>query len=82
MGGGPLVRFLLSHQGDAADPELLHWIKEQMDQILGFGPWVVVGTMTAIIVLVPLALVGFYLRQQRREQEWQTADQTPEEIDR
>ena len=79
MGGGPLIRFLLAHQGDSADPELLHWIKDQMDQILGVGPWVVVGTMTGIILLAPAAIMGFYLFQQRRQPELPAADPAPEE---
>ena len=36
-------RLLLLHQGDAADPELIHWIKDQMDEIFGVGPWGMVG---------------------------------------
>ncbi len=57
---------LLLHQGDAADPELVHWLKERMDEILGVGPWVVVGTMSAIVIAIPAAIGLFYLYQQRR----------------
>ena len=54
------------HQGDAADPELIHWLKDQMDEILGLGPWVMVGMMGAIVVAIPAAIGLFYLYQQRR----------------
>ena len=40
-----LFHWVLLHQGDAADPELIHWLKDQMDEILGLGPWVMVGAM-------------------------------------
>jgi hypothetical protein len=41
--------FILAHSGDAADPELLHWIKERLDQLFGSSPWVLVIVMGAII---------------------------------
>jgi hypothetical protein len=57
---------ILLHQGDAADPELIHWLKDQMDEILGLSPWVMVGMTTAIVVAIPAAIGLFYLYQQRR----------------
>ena len=61
-----IVGTLLLHQGDAADPELIHWLKDQMDEIIGLGPWVMVGMMAGIVVAIPVAIGALYLYQQRR----------------
>ena len=61
-----LFRWILLHQGDAADPELIHWLKERMDEIFGVGPWVVVAVTASIIIVVPAAVCLFYYYQQRR----------------
>lgn len=61
-----LFSFLLAHQGDAADPELLHWIKERLDQIFGSGPWVVVAVMGLIILSIPVFVVVVYFMQANR----------------
>jgi len=60
------LSFILAHQGDAADPELIHWIKERLDQLFGLGPWAVVVLMGLIIVLTPLFVVVVYLLQAKR----------------
>ena len=60
------VTFILAHQSGTADPELLHWIKERLDQIFGPGPWVVVALMGLIIIAVPVFVVVVYLLQARR----------------
>lgn len=57
---------LALHHGDAADPELLVWIKDRLDQILGLGPWTIVTLVTLLLVAFPIALVLFYLLQYRR----------------
>ena len=62
-----ILSAILLHQGDAADPELIHWLKDQMDEILGVGPWVMVGAMGAIVIAIPLAIGLFYFYQQRRD---------------
>ena len=61
-----LSSFILAHQGDAADPELLHWIKEKMDQIFGSGPWVVVGIMGIIIISIPIFIIVVYFAEANR----------------
>lgn len=60
------MRFVIAHQGDSANPELLHWIKDRLDQLIGAGPWLVVGVIVAIIVAIPLSIILFYLIQQKR----------------
>ena len=61
-----IFNFILAHQGDAADPELLHWIRERLDQIFGIGPWVVVAIMGFIILSIPVFIIVFYLFQAKR----------------
>ena len=61
-----MFRLVLLHQGDAADPELIHWLKDRMDEIFGVGPWVMVATTSAIIIAIPVAIGLFYYYQQRR----------------
>ena len=60
-----LFSFILAHQGDAADPELLHWIKERLDQF-GTGPWVVVAVMGFVIASIPLFVIVVYFMQANR----------------
>ena len=61
-----ILHSILLHQGDAADPELIHWLKDQMDEILGLDPWTMVAAMGGIVVAIPLGIVLFYYYQQRR----------------
>ncbi len=61
-----IFSFILAHQGDAADPELLRWIKLQLDHIFGAGPWAVVAIMGVIILSVPVLITVFYLMQSNR----------------
>ena len=61
-----ILTSILLHQGDAADPELIHWLKDQMDEILGLGPWVMVLMMGAIVVAIPVSIGLVYYYQQRR----------------
>jgi F0F1-type ATP synthase assembly protein I len=58
--------FILAHSGDAADPELLHWIKERLDQLFGSSPWVLVIVIGAIIFAIPVFVIVFYLMQGAR----------------
>ena len=55
--------FILAHSGDAADPELLHWIKKRLDQLFGSSPWVLVIVMGAIIFAIPIFVIVVYLMQ-------------------
>ncbi len=60
-------RLFLLHQGDAADPELIHWLKDRMDEILGVGPWAMVAATAGIVIAIPAAIGLFYFYQQRRD---------------
>ena len=55
------------HHGEAADPELLAWIKQLLDQVLGSAGWVVVVIVGLALVAFPIGLVLFYLTQLRRD---------------
>ena len=57
---------LALHHGEAADPELLIWIKQRLDLLLGLGPWTIVALVAMLIVAFPVALVLFYVVQNRR----------------
>ena len=54
------------HHGEAADPDLLEWIKDLLDYVFNLGPWTVVAVLALIIMLIPISIVVFYLLQQRR----------------
>jgi F0F1-type ATP synthase assembly protein I len=70
-----LFTFILAHQGDAADPELIHWIKERLDQIFGTGPWTVIVVMGLIILAMPIFVTIVYLMQSKRR----SADESPDQ---
>ena len=55
------------HHGEAADPELLAWIKQLLDQVLGSADWVIVAMVGLALVAFPIGLILFYLAQMRRD---------------
>jgi hypothetical protein len=57
---------LLPHQTESGHPELLDWIKHQLDSILGLGPEVLVAALGLIIVAMPVAILILYAAQRRR----------------
>ena len=76
-----LFTFLLAHQSGAADPELLHWIKERLDQIFGTGPWLVVGLMGLVILAIPVFVVVVYVLQSKRRSDARSASQEPQKYE-
>ena len=54
------------HHGEAADPDLLEWIKDRLDHVFNLGPWSAVTILALIIMLIPISIVVYYLLQQRR----------------
>ena len=62
------------HHNEAADPDLLEWIKGFLDHLFHLGPWTIVAALALFILLIPVAIIAFYLVQQRR----QSRDDTPE----
>ena len=59
--------FLLSviqHNG-VADPGLLLWIKDFLDHLIGFGPWMVVLAIGVLLLAMPMGLVCLFVVQRR-----------------
>jgi hypothetical protein len=63
----PTILSVLRHHGESADPELLAWIKQLLDRVLGSSEWVIVVVVAVALVAFPVGLVLFYLSQLRRE---------------
>ena len=57
---------ILAHHEGAADPDLLDWIKHQLDTIFGLGPWTAVIILGILIAVIPMFIFGFYVVQRRR----------------
>ena len=64
---GPMILSVLRHHGEAANPELLAWIKQLLDHVLGPSGWVIVAVVAVALIAFPVGLVLFYLSQLRRE---------------
>ena len=62
-----LLMSVAAHHGEAADPRLLEWIKDRLDDLLGLSPWTAVVLLGVVIAAIPLGVMGFYLFQQRRQ---------------
>ncbi|MQG27059.1 MAG: hypothetical protein FI723_01585 [SAR202 cluster bacterium] len=69
--------FILAHQSDAADSELLRWIKVQLDHIFGSEPWAVVAIMGFIILAIPIFVGALYLMQANRRAAADPIDSEP-----
>lgn len=66
MNAWAIVLSLAEHHGEAADPDLLGWIKGFLDHVFDLGPWTVVAALGLFIVSIPVGISAFYLWQQRR----------------
>ena len=62
----PFLNTVAAHHADAANPDLLVWIKDLIDQMFGVGPWTIVFVIAVFILAMPLALIIFYVGQKRR----------------
>lgn len=56
---------LLAHQSEAGHPELLDWIKHQLDSVVGLGPLTVVILLGLIMLSIPAVVLLLYLVQRR-----------------
>ncbi len=63
----PIIWSIAAHHSEAVDPDLIDWLKERLDHLLGLGPWVVVAGLSILILLIPVSIIGLYLMQQRRQ---------------
>ena len=57
------------HHQEAADPVLLTWIQNQIDTITGLTPIVIVGLIAVFILLIPTAIIIFYLKVYRKHRQ-------------
>ncbi len=57
---------IAAHHSEAADPDLLEWIKSRLDQLLHLDAWAVVALLGLILLLIPVSVVTLYLVQRRR----------------
>ena len=63
----PIIWSIAAHHSEAVDPDLIDWLKERLDHLLGLGPWTVVAGLSILIFLIPASIIGMYLMQQRRQ---------------
>ncbi len=62
-----MILLVPGHHGEAADPELLAWIKQLLDHVLGSAVWVIAVIVGLALVAFPIGLVLFYITQLRRD---------------
>lgn len=60
-----LLLFILAHQSEGGDPDLLAWIKHQLDSLIGLGPVAVVILLGLVMVAIPAAILLLYIIQRR-----------------
>ena len=56
----------LTHHGEPGDPVLLQWINDQIDAILGLGDFAMVAVLGAVIIAIPIGILGFLALQRLR----------------
>ena len=56
----------LTHHSEAGDPDLLDWIKHQIDATIGVGPLLMVILLGLVLVSVPTVIMLAYMAQRRR----------------
>ena len=61
-----LLLSALTHHGEPGDPVLLQWINDQIDAILGLGDFAMVAVLGAVIVALPVGILGFLALQRLR----------------
>ena len=60
-----ILASVTAHHGDPANPDLLVWIKQRVDNLAELGPWLVVALVGLIILAIPVSIVLFYFSQNR-----------------
>ncbi len=51
----------LAHHSEPGDPELMAWIKDRIDALVGLEAEAIVIVLGAIIVTIPLAIMALYV---------------------
>ena len=60
----PLTVF--AHSTGSGDPVLLDWIKDRIDELLGFGPETIVIGLGLLVIAMPIAILAVYMAQRAR----------------
>lgn len=68
------------HHTEAADPDLLEWIRDFLDHLFHLGPWTIVAVLALLILMMPVAIITFYLVQQRRHSKADTSRTQPKDV--
>ena len=55
----------LAHQSEAGHPELMDWVKHQLDAVVGLGPLAFLILLGLIILAIPAAVLLMYVVQRR-----------------
>ena len=63
-----LLLWAPAHHGEPGDPVLLEWIKHQIDVMVGLDDWAMVAISAAIVVAIPIGILGFFILQRARGQ--------------
>ena len=58
------IWFILAHHGEA-DPDLLIWIKDFLDQMIGISPWMIVIAIGLVVIAIPIGVMALFLVQRR-----------------
>lgn len=61
-----LLNSLTAHHDEIADPDFLEWLQIQLNHLIQWGPWPVILAVGALTIALPIAIIAFYLYQQRR----------------
>ena len=61
-----LLHSLAIHHDEIADPDFLEWLQIQLNHLIQWGPWPVILAVGALTIALPVAIIAFYLYQQRR----------------
>ena len=56
----------MAHHSEPADPDLLLWIRHQIDAVLGLGPLYIVVVLGIVIVAIPVGIAVLFLLNRRR----------------
>lgn len=54
-----------AHHGEPGDPDLLEWIMHRVDALVGLDAGLVVVILIAVIILIPLGVLGMYALHRR-----------------
>ena len=61
-----MLRSPPAHHSEPGDPELLGWIKDQLDALVNLEPQAVVLILGVLILAIPVLILVVYARQRSR----------------